>query len=81
MSKEVSAHRGPESLAEICVTALKKCLSLSNVLPLMEICQQADFISDYLHKESLKFLISTFDVVLEQEGPETVQHALADDSL
>ena len=43
--------------------ALTKCLSLHNVLPLPEICQQIEFINEFLNARARAFLVSTFEVV------------------
>mmetsp|Transcript_8576 Transcript_8576/g.25745 ORF Transcript_8576/g.25745 Transcript_8576/m.25745 type:complete len:111 (-) Transcript_8576:6-338(-) len=76
---EFAHHIGPQSLTEICLSALKRCLSLANVLPLLELCQHVDFIRDALHAAFVGFLVSTFEVVLEQQGAEEVKRALVDD--
>lgn len=60
---EFAHHIGPQSLTEICLSALKRCLSLANVLPLLELCQHVDFIRDALHAAFVGFLVSTFEVV------------------
>ncbi len=54
---------GPKRLSSICAVALTKYLSVHNVLPLLEICQQVEFIDEFLNAQARAFLVSTFEVV------------------
>lgn len=82
MSGVSSELCGVKSLYQVCTELLLKCISLRNVLNLLDFSHVLQEEGDGgLKQTCVMFLVNTFDAVKDAEGPASIKRALKDDAL